>query len=48
MSSTSTRNAEAIVENYSALAERGFIINLSYPASCRMKGLGTAPSLCGC
>lgn len=43
-----TRIAETIVESCSANAERGFIINLSYPASCRMKELGTAPSLCGC
>lgn len=48
MFSAFTRIAETIVEGCSAYAERGFIINLSYPASCRMKGLGTAPSLCGC
>lgn len=41
MFSAFARNAETIVKGYSALAERGFIINLSYPASCRMKGLGT-------
>ena len=48
MFSAFARNAETIIKGYSALAERGFIINLSYPASCRMKGLGTAPYLCGC
>lgn len=45
MFSAFARNAETIIKGYSALAERGFIINLSYPASCRMKGLGTAPYL---
>ena len=48
MFSAFTRIAETIVEGCSTYAERGLIINLSYPASCRMKGLGTAPSLCGC
>mgnify|MGYP003179674490 len=48
MFSAFIRIAETIVEGCSAYAERGLIINLPYPASCRMKGLGTAPSLCGC
>ena len=48
MFSAFIRIAETIVEGCSAYAERVLIINLSYPASCRMKGLGTAPSLCGC
>ena len=45
---TSLVNVAPIVEGCSTYAERGFIINLSYPASCRMKGLGIAPSLCDC
>lgn len=45
MFSAFTRIAETIVEGCSTYAERGFIINLSYPASCRMKDLGTAPYL---
>lgn len=47
MFSAFIRIAETIVEGCSAYAERGLIINLSYPASCRMKGLGTIPHLCG-
>lgn len=48
MFSAFTRIAEIIVEGCSTYAERGLIINLSYHASCRMKGLGIAPSLCDC
>ena len=39
MFSAFIRIAETIVEGCSAYAERGLIINLSYPASCRMKVL---------